>query len=214
MKTIASLSLVIQAGGESRRMGQDKALVPFLGRPLIQRVMERMAGIAAEVLVTTNHPEAFSFLGVRLAGDLQPERSSLGGLYTAIHAARGPLVGVVACDMPFASPALLAGECDLLESGQYDVVIPRSAEGFEPLHAVYRRETCLLAIRAALEAGERRMVSWFPSVKVKVLAPEEVLSYDPGGRAFININTPEELHQAEELARGDQSLEGDRSPVE
>ena len=212
MKTFEKLSIVIQAGGESRRMGQDKALVSFLGRPLIQRVLERMAGSADEVLVTTNRPETLDFLGVRLVGDLWPERSSLGGLYTAISAARRPLVGVVACDMPFASPALLAAECDLLETGDYDVVIPRNTEGLEPLHAVYRRETCLPAIRTALEAGEKRMISWFPVVKVKVLALEEVLVYDPGGRAFLNSNTPEELHQAEDLAREDQSLDENRSP--
>jgi len=202
MLPINMLSIVIQAGGESRRMGQDKALVPFLGQPLIQRVIQRLAPIAAEVLVTTNHPERLEFLGLRMEGDLWPERSSLGGLYTAVHAARYPLAGVVACDMPFSNPTLLQAEAELLLAGAYDVTIPQEAQGLEPLHAVYRRETCLPAIRSALESGEKRMISWFPSVKVKVLDLEEVRIYDPSGIAFININTLDELHQAEEMARG------------
>lgn len=202
MLPINMLSIVIQSGGESRRMGQDKALVPFLGQSLIQRVIQRLDSIAAEILVTTNHPERLEFLGLRLVSDLWPERSSLGGLYTAVHAARDPLVGVVACDMPFASPALLEAEGELLLAGSYDVVIPQDTLGLEPLHAVYRRETCLPAIQSALEAGEKRMISWFPSVKVKVLSLEEVRVYDPSGIAFININTFEELQRAEELARG------------
>jgi len=202
MLPIDTLSIVIQAGGESRRMGQDKALVPFLGQSLIQRVIQRLSPIAAEILVTTNHPERLEFLGLRLARDLWPERSSLAGLYTAVHAARYPLVGVVACDMPFVSPVLLEAEGELLLAGSYDVAIPQNTLGLEPLHAVYRREACLPAIRSALETGEKRMISWFPSVKVKVLSLEEVRVYDPDGNAFMNINTLDELQRAEQLAGG------------
>ncbi len=103
------LTVVIQAGGESRRMGQDKALLPFLGKPLIQRVIERVASLADELLVTTNRPEAYQFLDLPLFPDVIPGRGALGGLYTALSAASQPLVAVVACDMPFASPALLMG---------------------------------------------------------------------------------------------------------
>jgi molybdopterin-guanine dinucleotide biosynthesis protein A len=197
----ALLSITIQAGGESRRMGQDKALVPFLGQPLIQRVIQRLTPIATEIRVTTNHPESFVFLGLSLDGDLWPERSSLAGLYTALAGARYPVIGVVACDMPFASPELVQAEAELLVAGSYDVVIPQGPQGLEPLHSVYRKETCLPAIRAALEAGEKKMISWFPMVKVRVLEPEEVRVHDPQGIAFININTPDELHRIEEMAR-------------
>jgi molybdopterin-guanine dinucleotide biosynthesis protein A len=200
MLSIDMLSIVIQAGGESRRMGQDKALVLFLGQPLIERIIQRLAPIAGEIRVTTNHRESLEFLKVSLDSDLWPERSSLAGLYTAVAGARCPFVGVVACDMPFASPALLQAEAELLLTGSYDVVIPQGSQGLEPLHTLYRKETCLPAIQAALEAGEKKMIAWFPSVKVKVLGPEEVRPYDPQGIAFININTPDELHRAEEMA--------------
>lgn len=194
------LSVAIQAGGESRRMGRNKALVQFLGRPLIERVVARLSGIAAEVLVTTNQPGALTFLNLPCFEDLLPGMGALGGLYTALSCASFPYVGVVACDMPFANSRLLAAEWEMLVTGSDDVVIPGSVEGLEPLHAVYRRQTCLPAIQTALAAGERKVISWFPNVKVRVLSPAEWQAYDPEGQAFININTPEELRQAEALA--------------
>ena len=86
------LTVCIQAGGQSSRMGEDKALKSFLGRPLIQRVVDRLSPIADELIVTTNRPQDFSFLRVRLIADLKPARGALGGLYTAITSAAHPLV--------------------------------------------------------------------------------------------------------------------------
>ena len=194
------ITLAIQAGGESRRMGRDKALMPFLGRPLILRVVERLAALADEVVVTANNPADYAFLGLPLFADLEPGRGALGGLYTALHAAQHPLVAVAACDMPFASRALFEYERDLLIETGADVVIPSSAEGLEPLHAVYRRATCLPTIKDALMAGEWKLIAWFPVVQVRTLTPAETARHDPQGLAFLNLNTPEEFRQAERLA--------------
>ncbi|MBP8164630.1 MAG: NTP transferase domain-containing protein, partial [Anaerolineales bacterium] len=84
------LTVVIQAGGASSRMGEDKALKPFLGRPLIQRVIERLSPLADEVIVTTNRPVDYAFLNLRLVADLKQGRGALGGLYTAIASAADP----------------------------------------------------------------------------------------------------------------------------
>jgi len=195
------LSIVIQAGGQSARMGVDKALKPFLGRPLIQRVIERLRPIADELIVTTNRPADYAFLEVPLFPDLKLGRGALGGLYTAVASATSPIVAVVACDMPFASASLLETAGRLLVEEEADVVIPASGEGFEPLHAVYRRETCLPAIEAALAADQWKVIAWFPQVKVRVLTLEEVKQHDPSRRAFWNLNTPEEFAEAERLAR-------------
>lgn len=195
------LSIVIQAGGESRRMGQDKALMPFLGRPLIQRVVDRLASVADEVIVTTNRPDDYRFLGLPLFRDLKPGRGALGGLYTALSSATCDVVGVVACDMPFASANLLEAASRLLVEAEADVVIPSSGEGLEPLHAVYRRATCLPAIEAAIAADQWKLIAWFPQVKVRELQPEEIRPYDPDGLAFWNLNTPEEFAEAEQRAR-------------
>jgi molybdopterin-guanine dinucleotide biosynthesis protein A len=208
-------------------MGEDKALKTFLGRPLIQRVMERLAPIADELIVTTNRPEDYSFLTtstrpigesvhrVRLISDLKPGRGSLGGLYTAIASASNPIVAVIACDMPFASAPLIEAASRLLVQEEADVVIPRlasqeqqkgkSGKGYEPLHAVYRRETCLPAIEAAIDADQWKVIAWFPEVKVRVLKPDEIKQYDRVGLAFWNLNTPEEFMQAENIATKENS---------
>lgn len=197
------LTVAIQAGGESRRMGQDKALMPFLGQPLIRRVITRLTPIADEVIVTTNLPEQYAFLGLPLFSDIHAGRGALGGLYTALFRATQPLVAVVACDMPFASPNLLAFQAGLLEAEAVDVVIPFTDRVFEPLHAVYRRESCLPAVEWALANNQWKLIAWFSKVKVRALTAEECRQYDPAGLAFANINTPQELAEAEGLARNE-----------
>jgi molybdopterin-guanine dinucleotide biosynthesis protein A len=121
------------------------------------------------------------------------------------------MVAVVACDMPFASATLLRAASRILVEEDVDVVIPgaapraeragKSVEGYEPLHAVYRRETCLPAIEAAIDADQWKVIAWFPQVKVRVLTPKEIKEYDPAGLAFWNVNTPEEFSKAETLAQ-------------
>jgi len=194
------LTISIQAGGQSSRMGEDKALKPFLGRPLIQRVVDRLSPMADEIIVTTNRPESYSFPGLRLVPDLKPGRGALGGLYTAIASATHPIVAVVACDMPFASPTLIEAMSRLLVEEDADVVIAKSEEGYEPLHTVYRRDMCLPAIESAIDDDQWKVIAWFPQVKVRVLTPDETRSFDPDGLAFWNVNTPEEFAKAEALA--------------
>lgn len=193
------LTVCIQAGGASSRMGEDKALKLFLGRPLIQRVIDRLKPIADELIVTTNRPDDFSFLGLRLFSDVKPGRGALGGLYTAIASAAHPFVAVIACDMPFASADLIQSSVKIMGKENAALVIAKNDEGYEPLHAVYRRETCLPAIESAIEANQWRVVSWIPQVNARVLTAEEIKSADPEGLAFWNVNTPEEFARAEEL---------------
>jgi molybdopterin-guanine dinucleotide biosynthesis protein A len=194
------LTICVQAGGASSRMGEDKALKLFLGRPLIQRELDRLQPLADELIVTTNHPAEYDFLNLRLISDLKPGRGALGGLYTAIASATHPLVAVVACDMPFASTKLIEAMSSLMVEEEADVVIAKSDEGYEPLHAVYRRETCLPAIESAIDADQWKVIVWFPQVKVRVLTLEEIKSLDPDGLAFWNVNTPDEFAEAERIA--------------
>lgn len=206
------LTLVIQAGGESRRMGTDKALVPFLGVPLIERVIARLAGLGDELVVTANQPGAYRYLNLPIFSDLLPGRGALGGLYTALHAASQPLVAVVACDMPFANAGLLAAQRDLLLAEGADAVIPRTSGGTEPFHALYRREACLPAVQAALEAEKWRVDAWFPNANIHFLTPEETRLHDSLGIAFWNVNTLDELVRAEQFARQELG-EGDSNPA-
>jgi molybdopterin-guanine dinucleotide biosynthesis protein A len=194
------LTLAILAGGKSLRMGQDKAIMSFRGEALVHRILNRLAGLAAEVIVIAPESLEYLSLGIGIVPDILPGCGPLGGLYTALFAASHTAVAAIACDMPFANAELLTHQLDILFSDNMDVVVPSSEKGLEPLHAIYRRDTCLPVVREALEAGEQRLISWFPSVKVRILIPEETNPFDHRGLMFLNVNTPDEHAQAEKLA--------------
>ena len=199
------ITVVIQAGGESRRMGQSKALVKFAGRPLICRMVERLSPVADELVITTNEAERLAFLaeeypelGIRLTPDLHAFRGALPGLHTALEAATNPFVAVVACDMLFASPRLVVAEALAMKESGADVVVPVNKHGFEPFHALYRRSGCLPAVREVIESGDKRAQSFFDRVNVREFTQSEVLVAEPMGGCFINANTPEDLRALEE----------------
>ena len=124
------LTLCVQAGGKSSRMGTDKALLDFGGQMLIQHMLNHFAHFASETIITTNRPDDYRFLGVPLFTDVIPDRGALGGLYTALWAASNRLVAVVACDMPFASLDILRACQDRLEvDSKLDAVIPSTTRG-------------------------------------------------------------------------------------
>jgi molybdopterin-guanine dinucleotide biosynthesis protein A len=181
-------------------MGHDKSFMPFQGETLVLRILDRLAGLADEVIIIAPASQEYLSIGIRIVPDLLPGRGPLGGLYTALCAASHPAVAAVACDMPFVNAELLAHQRDILFSNKIDVVVPSSERGLEPLHAIYRRGTCLPVLREVLDAGEHRLISWFSRVKVRILTPEETNPFDARGLIFLNINNPDEFAQAEKLA--------------
>ena len=206
------ISVVIQAGGESRRMGRSKATVPFAGRPLICRLIERLAPVADELIITTNEAPKLEFLydmypnlGIRLVPDAYAERGALPGMYTALAAAKNPYVAVVACDMVFASAQLVVAESIAMHESGADVVAPHNKHGFEPLHAMYRKATCMPAVHCRAEAGEKRVQSFFsdPDLAVLPFTQDKVLEVEPRGGCFINANTPEDLARIEDTYLGE-----------
>lgn len=208
------VSLVIQAGGESRRMGRSKATVPFCGRPLICRLIERLSPVADELIITTNEPENLAFLHaeypqlhIQLVCDAVNERGALPGLYTALRAARNPFVAVVACDMVLASPSLVVAEALEMTRTGADAVVPVNKHGFEPFHAIYRRMGCLPAVREALNEGEKRAQVFFSQVNVCEFPQRKVLAAEPMGGCFMNANTPEELAALERIIQDSMECE-------
>lgn len=211
IKVYDDLSVVIQAGGESRRMGQSKATVPFLGRPLICRVVKRLTPIAGEMIITTNEPESLSFLhdeygrdDILLTPDLIDKRGALGGMYTALSVATKPYVAIIACDMIFASAPLVVAQRALLEKCDCVAVVPKFSHGYEPFHSVYRKQASLEWVKYAMDTGETRATGWFPDANLYLLSLDEALAVDPRGGAFINVNTPEELVAMEHRIMNDQ----------
>ena len=178
-------------------MGSDKALMLLSEIPLIQHVTLALKAVSDEQFVVAPTERAYQFLDLPIYQDPIPNTGALGGLYAALYHARGRYVINAACDMPFLSGPLFKFLCAQAEERDMDVVIPWPATGPEPMHAVYRRETCLPAVEDALKRGERKMIGWHPAVRVLRILPSVMMNYDPEGLCFWNINTPEDLLEAE-----------------
>ena len=194
------LTVAIVAGGQSSRMGTDKAFVQLGGRPLIAHLLERVADLGqAETILITNHPARYAHLGLPMFGDVLPGKGSLGGIYTALHVSRSPYVLALACDMPFVSPDVLRHLIGLAEGDAFDVIVPTVADYPQGLHAIYGR-ACLDPIRARLDADRLKVIGFYDDVRVRRVDEAEYGPIDPEGRSFFNVNTPEDLEQARQWA--------------
>lgn len=190
------MTCVVLAGGSSRRLGRDKMQEELNGEPLLLRVVRRLAALGTEIVVVTAPGADFRFpegLRVRLATDLRPGRGPIAGVHAGLSAARSSHCFVAAGDMPFLNLDLVRYMLEI--SGPYDVVIPRHGVLLEPLHAVYSRR-CLGPIEAALEAGENRIVAFFPHVNVRYVEGDVIERLDPGRLSFFNVNTQADMERA------------------
>ena len=184
------LTVAIQAGGKSSRMGTDKSFVLFQGRPLIEVVREAVEGLGDELIIVTNKPDDYAHLGLPMVGDLYPETGPLGGIYTALHHATHPHLLTVACDMPWLNRPLLDYMAGLRSTA--DVIVPRWDKFPEPLHAVYS-QACLEPIREKLEAQMYKITAFYGRVSLRFIDRAEIERFDPDGRSFINVNTAQDL---------------------
>lgn len=182
---------VILVGGKSRRMGRDKAFLEIEGKPLFQRVLELFQESFSRVVLVGGAPERFAAYDLPLLPDIYPG-SPLGGIYTALSQVETGHIFVSSCDIPFPSRAVLRYLCSL--SDGFDAVVPETLKGYEPLFALYRKN-CLDPVRSQLESGDFCAYAWYPQAKVRVVSPAELVSLDPEGTAFCNINTPEQFAQ-------------------
>ena len=195
---MTGVSGAVLVGGKSRRMGADKAVLPVGELSLIQRVVAALREVVDELLLVGATDSRYAGLGDGSVDDLVPDAGPLAGIYSALTAMRNSLCLVVACDMPFLNIDLL--RYMLLESTGWDVVVPRRAEGLEPLHAVYA-SSCLKPIKQMLAEGSLCPLDLFPRVRVRYLEGRELASLDPDGSSFINVNRPSELALAARMVR-------------
>jgi molybdopterin-guanine dinucleotide biosynthesis protein A len=188
---------VIQAGGRSTRMGgEPKALIELGGQRIVERVVAAIAPVVDDLLVVTNTPELYAFLGLPMVGDVFAEGGSLGGIYSGLAAAPGDAAFTVACDMPFLRPDVVRLVVD--RAGDADVVIPRVGAQLETLHASYGKR-CLPAMEERLQAGRLKIVGFFDAVRVVEVAEAEVRRLADPAIVFMNVNTPDELARAREI---------------
>jgi molybdopterin-guanine dinucleotide biosynthesis protein A len=189
---------VLLAGGKSRRMGEDKRYLVVGEQTLLERGLAVLRSIFQEVLVIIAQDSPPLDVGARVVRDLVPDCGSLGGLYTGLTQATTPYIFVVACDMPFLDPAVIAQFTN--RRGSADIVMAKLSARLHPMHALYGKR-CLPIVEQMIQARElkiQEMVSQ-ASLRVRYVTEADLLTIDPSGRSFQNVNTPEDLEMARSL---------------
>ena len=207
----SDISVVILAGGISRRLGRDKAAEPFGDETLLHRVVRRASeavgsnDVVIVVADTSQSERAPADIPHRLVLDALPGSGTLGGIYTGLEAARNEWALVVACDMPFLSAPLLRYMTGLRDG--VDAVAPVIDGRPEPTHALYSR-LCIPAISQRLQAGRLKAAGFLDLVRVRYVDEDEARRFDPELLSFFNVNRPEDLAQAIEIAGRERNQSG------
>jgi molybdopterin-guanine dinucleotide biosynthesis protein A len=183
---------VILSGGESSRMGVNKAFIEIQGKRIIDSIVKLLSILFPEVIIVTNTPLDYACINARIVTDIFPQKGSLGGIYTGLFYSSHPYSLVVACDMPFLRREVI--EYMTGKIGSNDVVIPHLSDGYHPLHAIYSRR-CLPFMERLIEKDDLRIVNFFKKVRVKEVSGKELSQVDPDFSSFININTPEDVRR-------------------
>jgi len=199
------ISSVILAGGKSKRFGKNKAFLKIGGRILIDQIVEKMGRLSNEIIIVTNIlkkfdylPKKFDYLNVKLIKDIIQYKGSLGGIYSGLLFAKNNSIFVVACDMPFLNIPLLKYIISFFQD--YDVVIPKINNFFEPLHAIYSKK-CIKPIKRLIDENNLKIIDFFKDVNVKFVKKNEIEKFDPDFLSIFNINTLEDLKIVKEKVR-------------
>ncbi len=193
------MDVAILAGGRARRFGGVDKSALHVGRvSIFERQLAALDGLGGRVVVIGGEPARFDGYHVRVVPDRLPRAGALGGIYTALGETTGSHVLVIACDLPFVSQLVLRRLVALADETT-DAVVPRTADGVQPLCAVYARRL-RTGVRRRIESGHLKVQDLLGAIRVRELGPDEIASIDPDGRSFFNVNTPGDLERAVRLA--------------
>jgi molybdopterin-guanine dinucleotide biosynthesis protein A len=184
---------IVLSGGENRRMGRDKAFLKVAGIPLIEHVLRALKDVFQDIIVVTNTPHLYAAYGVRVVSDAFDKRGPLTGIYSGLLRSADAYGFVVACDMPFLNPRLIAYLAGLAPG--HDAVVPAVGGLCEPLHAVYSRDL-LPVIEEQIRRERQRIQELFGGLRVRYVPEEEIDRFDPARKSFKNLNTPQEYEEA------------------
>ncbi len=179
---------IVLAGGDSKRLGSPKAMLDFCGQSLIERIVERLKKSFDEITIVTDRPELYRGLPVRLTGDLltDEQKSPLRGIHAGLSVSDLPYQFVAACDMPLLNLELIAYMSQF--AAEFDAVVPRIDNYFQPLHAFYNR-TCIEIIEQQVRKGCYKVTDFYSELKIRFISAAEIMLFDPEQESFININT-------------------------
>jgi molybdopterin-guanine dinucleotide biosynthesis protein A len=189
---------VLLAGGESRRMGEDKRYLIVGDQTLLERGLAVLRSIFQEVLVVIGQDSSPLDLDARVVRDLVADCGSLGGVYTGLMQATTPHIFVVACDMPFLDQTVITQFTS--RRGTADIVMARLAARLHPMHALYGKG-CLTVMRQMILARQLKVQELVAhrSLRVQYITEADLLTIDPSWRSFNNVNTPADLVAARAL---------------
>ncbi|MGH9461560.1 MAG: molybdenum cofactor guanylyltransferase [Vicinamibacteria bacterium] len=197
-----AIEAAILAGGQSQRMGRDKAWLRLrdpAGPTLIEALIELLRPEYEPLRILAGEsPEPYAALGLAVQPDLRPRSGPLGGIHTALSTAERDIVLVVACDLPFLTRGFLRGLSSLLSG--HDAVVPRPGDVPVPVCALYSRR-CLPALEARLQGGDLKAADFLDDLSVYWVEGEELARLNPQGNALFNLNTPEDLEKAQSILR-------------
>lgn len=176
--------------------GAPKALMHLGRKRLIERVIDVLDAVLSDLLVVTNTPDLYAFLGLPMVADVFPDHGSLGGIYSGLKAANGEAAFTVACDMPFLHPEVVRLVVSYAEAA--DVVIPKVGGQYETMHAVYTKR-CLPHMETLLRDQRFKIVGFFDSVRVREIHEADVARFCDPKICFMNVNTAEEFGRATRL---------------
>ncbi len=177
--------------------GVNKALLNVGSEPIVERVRDVLAQVLPRIILITNTPDDYAFLGLPMFPDIIPNAGSLGGLYTGLSHCPTQFGFLVACDMPFLNPHIIQGMIGLVED--YDVVIPCIESRVEPLHAIYSK-SCIPFIQDLLRQGNLRILDLYELVRVRRVSEEFLKKFDPEFQFVMNVNSPADLKKAVKIA--------------
>lgn len=189
---------IILAGGESRRMGRDKADLPWGNASILNYMADMLQKVCREVIVVSNIARAMES-SVKVVADIIPHCGPLSGIHAGLYYSCYSHAFVVGCDMPFAAPE--AVEILLEKREGYDAVIPIYSGMMEPLFAVYSKN-CIPAAEHLLRAGDYRVISLYPQIRCYYMKEEQLAPPDVLQKMFQNINTPEEYRKVNKYLKG------------
>jgi len=192
------IAAAILAGGLAERLGGiNKGDLHIGGRRIVDRQLEVLRQVADPVFVVSGRQREFHDLDVDVVHDLVANAGAIGGIYTAIATSPCDRTIIVACDMPYLTPALAAM---LARPSDADVVVPRSGSGLQPLCATWSARA-LEPIRRRIGDHLLKVASVLEELRIEEIGPEVLASCDPHGLLFVNINTPHDYERAQGLSR-------------
>jgi len=190
---------IILAGGKNSRMGRDKAFLEINGVKIIEGILSLFERIFEEIIIVTNTPINYLYYDLAtLVTDVLPGIGAIGGVYTGLFYATYEQAFICACDMPFLDRDFI--RYMLKQAPNYDIVMPKSHDGFQPLHAIYSKK-CLSTIEKNIRERQIKIITLLNRRHKTLIIGEDIInSYPHADIMFLNINTPEDLKQVQEIA--------------